>query len=318
VDNKDQALLFVGQYLRRAGYRFITPTPLTVQRVGGRAPREEGTFRDIFGWNRQFSPESLPVQLLDYLQAADAVLFEEGKYRTKIRFATIGAQIFVHSGFPTAAADAVFFGPDTYRFARSIDAAVLALQGYAPAVIVDIGSGTGAGGIHAASRFPNAKVLLTDVNAQALRYAAINAKLNEVVAEVRRSDVLSEVSERPDLIVCNPPYLVDAARRVYRHGGGAWGCDLSVRVLRQSLNRLTPQGVFLLYTGTPIVDGTDIFLREILSTLKDLTIEYEYEELDPDIFGEELERFPYTAVERISAVRLIVKGRNLRSNAHAS
>jgi methylase of polypeptide subunit release factors len=318
MEKRDRALLNLGQSLRETGYRFITPTPLTIQRVNDRLAPTQISLSDIFGWNRRFSRSDLAPELLSHLDVADSIVSENGRCRSKVRFSTIGSQIFVHSAYPTDDSDAVFFGPDTYRFIRNIETVLQALDTFVPSVIADIGSGSGAGGIYAASRFPDARVILADVNPQALRYAAINAQLNEVVAEARYSDVLSAVPERPDLIVSNPPYLIDGDRRLYRHGGGQWGCDLSVRIVCESLHSLSSRGVFLLYTGTPIVNGSDVFLRQVLPNLKDLTSDFEYEEYDPDVFGEELNRAPYTDADRIAVVRLVVKGSNIRSNTNAS
>ena len=44
----------------------------------------------------------------------------DGLMRSKVRFSSLGGSLYVHSAFPTSAAEAVFFGPDTYRFAALI------------------------------------------------------------------------------------------------------------------------------------------------------------------------------------------------------
>jgi methylase of polypeptide subunit release factors len=254
--------------------------------------------------------------LLENLAHADALEEDRGRLRSRVRFSTIGKQLFVHAGFPTTTNDAVFFGPDTYRFVCAIDQ-VLAFQ-KGPTVVIDIGAGSGAGGIHVAYHFPHSRIILTDVNERALRFATINARLNNVEVEVRRSDVLSNVTERADLIVCNPPYLIDAERRLYRHGGGEWGCDLAARMLREGLDKLTPTGTFLLYSGAPIVGGHDMLFRELLPRLKDATTHFQYEEMDPDVFGEELEGPAYSEADRIAVIRLVVNASDLRVHVHAS
>ena len=95
------------------------------------------------------------------------------------------------------ASDAVFFGPDSYRFVR----AVLGVAQPARRA-VDIGTGTGVGGI-ALSRHGllTGPVVLTDVNARALDAARSNAELAGVAAEVISSDVLAGVAEDVDLII---------------------------------------------------------------------------------------------------------------------
>jgi methylase of polypeptide subunit release factors len=66
---------------------------------------------------------------------------------------------------------------------------------------------------------------------------------------------MTEITGLFDLIISNPPYLVDKSRRLYRHGGGAWGCNLGLRIVQEGLTKLGPGGKLLLYTGTPIVEG---------------------------------------------------------------
>src|SRR5262249_46510182 len=47
-----------------------------------------------------------------------------GRYKSKVRFATVDDLIFAHSGFFTAELDAVPFGPDAYRFVRLLRASL--------------------------------------------------------------------------------------------------------------------------------------------------------------------------------------------------
>jgi methylase of polypeptide subunit release factors len=226
--------------------------------------------------------------------------------RSAVRFSSLGDLLLVHSAFPTQASDAVFFGPDTYRFARAIAGAVRQDDFPAPETIVDIGTGSGAGALVAGRLLPGARLILTDVNRAALRFAEVNAALNGFASvEIRQSDVLAEVPERPGLILSNPPYLVDAAERVYRHGGGQWGFDLSLRIADEALARLAPGGRLILYTGTPVVDGIDVFLQALRPVLERRRVTYSYEEIDPDVFAEELLRPPYDKADRIAAVLLI-------------
>ena len=128
----------------------------------------------------------------------------------------------------------------------------------------------------------------------------------------RLSDVLSAWEGTADLIIANPPYLVDPALRAYRHGGGDWGASLSLRILEEGLSRLSRAGHLLLYTGSAIVDGQDKFLQAALPILQNGTLEYRYRELDPDVFGEELDKWPYDRADRIATVLLHVKGSDLK------
>ena len=108
----------------------------------------------------------------------------------------------------------------------------------------------------------------------------------------------------------NPPYLNDALGRAYRHGGGAFGAALSLRILEAALPRLAPAGTLILYTGTAIIAGRDLFREAALPALAAGGFAWTYEEVDPDVFGEELETQAYRAADRIAAVVLNVRKRN--------
>jgi methylase of polypeptide subunit release factors len=185
-------------------------------------------------------------------------------------------------------------------------------RAFKPPLIVDIGAGSGAGGIVAASHLGEEVILaLTDINPKALRLCEVNAALNGTTAHCMRRDVLQEYQGEADFIVANPPYLIDQTKRAYRHGGGEWGCDLSLRILEEGLCHLSRGGKFLLYTGTPVVRGTDVFLEAAKPVLGTLCSSYRYEEVDVDVFGEELDRAPYDRADRLAAVALNVNGKDL-------
>ena len=137
--------------------------------------------------------------------------------------------------------------------------------------------------------------------------AAINTALAELAnVSVEHSDVLQGITGSFDLIVANPPYMLDAGARAYRHGGGTLGAGLSLRIVNESLGRLTHGGSLLLYTGVAMIDGHDPFLAAIRAQLNDSRWSWHYQELDPDVFGEQLLEPGYQQVERIAAVGLTV------------
>ncbi|AVX89862.1 methyltransferase [Pseudomonas sp. VE 196-7] len=303
----DLTLLQLGRRLQADGYRFITPTPLTHQRVN---QRDEGqvadTLRDVFGWSRPFEPGLLSADEQRQLQEAQVIDAYGGRLKSRVRWSSLDDLLFVHSGFPTDAADSVFFGPDTYRFAQLIHSHLQ--QSFAPIQrAVDIGCGAGVGAILIARARREAEVLAVDINPAALRLTAINAALAEVAnVEVQASDVLQGTDGHFDLIVANPPYMADPAGRAYRNGGGSLGAGLSLRIVEQALNRLAPGGSLLLYTGVAMVDGRDPFFDTVVPRLDSARFAWTYRELDPDVFGEELLNPGYQRVDRIAVVALTV------------
>lgn len=301
MTTQDEALLELGRALRASGYHFITVTPETHRRVNARASaRTARTSRDVFGWNRPFTPEVLEPRLLALLERADKLEhLADGQLRSLVRYSSLGAGLYLHDAYPTTDENAVFFGPDTYRFAS-----LLARVPGRFRRAVDVGCGAGVGGLSIAHRVE--RLVLSDVNEQALRFSRINAALNDVShVEIVSSDGLQGISGEVDLVVSNPPYLVDEEERTYRHGGGKHGVDLSVRFAHEALRRLSPGGSLVLYSGTPILEGKDPLRAALLPMLAESGAHFSYEETDPDVFGEELEQRPYAEVERIAVVSLV-------------
>jgi SAM-dependent methyltransferase len=302
----DVALKALLHFLREQAYDFITVTPLSHARVlANRVGRPGNTLRDAFGWSLAFPASLLPAELLAVLLQAGVVLREGPLYRSQARVSTFDGDLFAHSAFPTTAQDAVFFGPDTYRFLNLIRNHMPAASPDAPLRIADVGCGSGAGGILAARLRVGAQVMLNDINPLALRYAAINAAAAGVAVQTALGDALSATPGNFDVILSNPPYLEDESARAYRHGGGDLGRALSVKIASQALQRLLPGGRLILYTGVAIVDGVDHFLGQMEPFLGKAGCTYTYSEIDPDVFGEELDRPVYRDADRIAAVGLV-------------
>ena len=118
------------------------------------------------------------------------------------------------------------------------------------------------------------------------------------------SDVLGGIEGDADIIIANPPYLVDDDRRLYRHGGGELGIVLAVRIAEESLPR-TPTGrkAGSLY-GYAHCSRRRPPLRIFAACLQLYASHFVYEEIDPDVFGEELDRPAYANADRIAAVGL--------------
>ena len=308
LSTENLALVELAHSLRANGYSFTTPTPSTHARVNARPENEFATdVRGVFGWSRAFSPDVLPPDMWELMQRANIAVRDGDRWKSALRLSCLQNELFFHSAFPTTQEDSVFFGPDTYRFASAIEA-FFASNSRPVRRAVDIGCGAGPGAIEVAKARPDAKVFGADINAAALRLTRMNAVLNDVPnVEARDSNLLSGVGGEFDLIVANPPYLVDESKRAYRHGGGPLGAGLSLAIVDAALERLSPKGTLLLYTGAAMVDGHDPFREAIQEKLDGRDLSWTYRETDPDIFGEELECPAYAQADRIAAVVLLVE-----------
>lgn len=303
----DAALLELLGALKTRNYGFVTPTPATHARVIARPSRRTARdLADVLGWSLPFEPGLLDPDLLALLEAAGEVVPHGPRLRATCRVSSLHGHLFLHSAYPTDDADAVFFGPDSYRFADFVSAH---LRDCAGARIVDIGTGAGVGGIVAADACPQARVTLTDINAKALRCARINAAFAGIAVETVESDGLADVPGPVDVAIANPPYIIDAGGRAYRDGGAMHGGRLSLDLACDAADRLSPGGRLLLYTGSAIVGGHDALKAALVEAMADRGCDLVYRELDPDVFGEELDQPGYAQVDRIAVVGAVATRR---------
>ncbi len=302
------ALLALLRALDALRYRFVTPTPATHARVLARSSRRTARdLRDALGWSLPFAPATLPTDILALLEAAGAVSSRgDDMLGCDVRASSVDDVLFLHSAYPTLAQDAVFLGPDSYRFADLI----VAKMGHLPddARILDYAAGAGVGGVTAARHARRAKLVLADINPKASFLSSVNAEHAGLDHRVEHARSPNDVAGQFDLIVTHPPFMMDDAKRAYRDGGDLYGARLSLDWVLEGVNKLASGGRLLLHTGVSIVDGHDVLREEVHRQLRGEGWSIDYHELDPDIFSEDLETPPYRHhdVERIAAVGLCV------------
>jgi ribosomal protein L3 glutamine methyltransferase len=132
--------------------------------------------------------------------------------------------------------------------------------------VLDLCTGSGCLAVIAADTFPNAKVDAVDISEEALRVARRNVDDYHFEDRITliRSDLFAELpSKRYDLIICNPPYVTDAAMaklpKEYTHepklalAGGADGMAVVKTLVRQARGHLKRDGLLFVEVG----DGRD-------------------------------------------------------------
>jgi release factor glutamine methyltransferase len=324
-DAQYKAMLSAGRLLQENRYNFVTITPESHKRVLARTTEKVNSLRDVFGWSRSFTlgeahKAGLNDSMINLLQENDILSSHNDLLKSNVRFSSAASLhqkvhadlelLFMHSSFPTDQENSIFFGPDSYRYLIFLRDHV-GTRHFKSAI--DIGAGSGVGGLFFCNSADN--IVLTDINDVTFKYAAVNARLNNCKSKVTfiKSDIMKSLSNQKfDLIVSNPPYMVDTSRekvRVYRNGGGNRGIELSVRIVRESIPHLEDGGIFALYTGVPIVNGIDVFWEEIKDELlrSDEFSEVKYYEIDADVWGEELSTDVYGDVDRIAVTGLVIK-----------
>lgn len=300
----DAALADVLDYLAARDYAFVSPTPGTHRLVRERhSATGSDLLRDVFGWSRSFAPQELDPDLLAMVRRAGVVAEVEGTAMLTIRVSTVDDRLYLHSA-PTRSRDAVFLGPDSYRFARFLRQRLP--NGGPVREALDVGTGAGVGALTLAAACPGTRVTASDVNPQALRLCRLNAVHSRIPVALAECSGLPAEPLRFDVIAANPPYVAGPPTRTYRDGGGALGAGLTIDWVRAGLPRLTSGGRFLLYTGSAIVRGEDRIRNELARLAALNGCAFEYEEIDPDVFGGMLRQDAYQEVERIAAVGAVL------------
>jgi methylase of polypeptide subunit release factors len=302
-----EPLLELLRYLDAQDYAFVTPTPATHARVVARPGRRLADgLTDIFGWSLPFERGALDPAAFALLEAAGQIERLGPLFKSRLRVSTIDAVLFLHSAFPTDGKDAVFLGPDSYRFANLIDDELAGWRASFGARLVDIGTGAGVGAIVAARRHPGVTITMTDINPAALQLARVNARAAGIDADFIEGSDLGAVSGRFDVMLANPPYIIDEDGPDYRNGRGLHGGQVALDMARDAVPRLASDGRLILYTGSAILAGIDPLRRALAELARVAGCRLRYREIDPDVFGEELDKPAYRDVDRIALVAAII------------
>jgi SAM-dependent methyltransferase len=137
---------------------------------------------------------------------------------------------YIHSSF-LAPSDSVFFGPDTYLFVSFLHNVTRHVS-QAPQSIVDVCCGSGAGAIHMARTYPQAKVAGLD----------LNARLAATTVHFQESNLYASIPEDwkstgIDFIVSNPPYIVSTPSGwdlpIYADDDAEFELDISLQIVEE-------------------------------------------------------------------------------------
>lgn len=135
-----------------------------------------------------------------------------------------------------------------------------------PTRILDLCTGSGCIAIACAERFPNAEIDAVDLSIDALNVAEINIERHQMLHRVfpLQSDLFNSLpQDKYDLIISNPPYVdqedIDSMPEEFHHepemalGSGVDGLDITKRILAQSADYLSDNGVLVCEVGNSMI-----------------------------------------------------------------
>lgn len=150
--------------------------------------------------------------------------------------------------------------------------------------ILDIGCGSGVIGITLKKIFPNSNVTLLDISKEALEVARKNASNLNVEVNFVQSDVFSNIKDKYNVIISNPPYICDdeEIEDIVKNNephialyGGKDGLDCYRKIFKDIKNHLANPFLIALeigqYQAPGIINMANYFLENIkIEVLKDM------------------------------------------------
>lgn len=125
-----------------------------------------------------------------------------------------------------------------------------------PRRVLDLGCGSGIGAaMLGVAGFE--QVVGTDIVERCLRFARLNAAVNSLTdTDFRVSDVFANVAGTFDVVVVNTPCVWEELQQAtFATGGGEFGTALPVRMLRESIDHLRPNGTVIGVMQAPYLHG---------------------------------------------------------------
>jgi release factor glutamine methyltransferase len=166
--------------------------------------------RHVLGWDRGALLSREPEDLAGEPEARFLSLVAAREARRPLQHLT-GIQAFYGRDF-TVTPDVLIPRPETEVL---VEAALAALAAGQPAVVVDVGTGTGCIALTLAAERPSVEVHALDISHAALLVARENARRLGLASRVRfyQGDLttpLRDMVRSVDLVVSNPPYVDEA------------------------------------------------------------------------------------------------------------
>lgn len=164
--------------------------------------------------------------------------------------------------------DFVYIGWDSHLM---VDIAAKYCKGRHFSRSLDLCTGSGVQGISLARQ--SEESFCADINPRALAMVQANARLNKLTTvRAVQSNLFLNIQGRFDCITANTPYVPHPVGAELPIGGGDIGIEFTIRLLRELPDRLTKNGISVIYTSDPIVSGKRQLITQVASELGHLPL----------------------------------------------
>lgn len=208
------------------------------------------------------------------------LLKEEQNYFSLLKINVVEKKYFLSSVANVTPGEFIYLGCDSYILAE----ALMRLLKTIPCGkrTLDLCTGSGVQGILASSHFE--EVIGVDINPNSPLIASANSHLNDRNnCYFILSDLYEHVTGLFDLIIANPPYVFSKEHAqdlgLCGDGKGKFGMEIPLRIIEGWDKYLTKDGIAIMITTSPVVDGQDLLFEAIKEQFKSFSMAFEFIEV---------------------------------------
>ena len=221
-------------------------------------PYNEATLRHLLDLPEVlFTPEQRPG-LLHRLRDDRSPLADKVRYwllqpGRAMLFPCLGSCIFTDPIQANRTDQVYWLGPDSLALARCVPRRPVQRS-------LDLCTGSGVQAVLNSTHSQESWAV--DINPRAVHFSKINARFNRRRVQVIQGDLYETIQGSFDLITANPPFVPTPEEnlQLFRPGGES-GEEITAEIIRQLPQRLNPNGLLVLVSQCPIIEGSDALER---------------------------------------------------------